>query len=649
MLLLLATYCMPISGLAAKPANDSTLKDLFYGEALYYAYLDDYFSAITRLDAELIQHYQLDEPQLDSLQVYRSAAEFSIGDLELSYRMHQQAGRALERLFHESIDQQTQNIAAYKMARIFFQKRYFVNCLHALDLIRGDVPKTLDENVIMLRAQAEMTQLNFEKAIELLKKIRKSPEHEGYAAYNLGVAYIRNGELKKGTVLLDQVGTLVTHDRELLSLRDKANLTLGYSLLEQAYAKEGRPYFERVRLQGPFSNKALLWAGWADAAQKQYENALVPWSMLNERDPRDSAVQEALLALPYAYSQLEAYGKAAILYGKAVTEFNKEIDRLDSSINSILKGKLLTALVEKEDEQNPSFLTRLKKQADAPETRYLLELLAGHDFQESVKNYRDLAFLKYNVEQWQRSIVAYKDIIKIRRAYYEPLLPSIEEKFSIEDARKQRALEKRDYYASQLETVVRLRDPKALATSNELKLERTLYKMESSIKQAAPQVGVEMVMQRLQRIKGVLYWNIYTEFENRLDKAYQHVSDLDRSIEHLKQQQAKVTRLKREAYQSYEGYDTPFRRLDTRLAELKRRIAATMEQQGKYLEKRAVLELDQRRKKLADYQVKARFALAESYDRAIQKQKKDEVERIQQPIKEIEDDTDTPEPQDDHT
>lgn len=626
---MLASLACYNTGIAAS-SYSAALKDLFYGEALYHAYLDDYFSAIIRLDTELIQHYQLDEPERDALLTHRSAAEFSVGDLELSYRMHRQAGRALERLFHESIDQQTQNIAAYKMAHIFFQKRYFVNSLHALDLIRGEVPKTLEEDAIMLRAQAEMMQLNFEKAIGLLKRIRKSQNHEGYAAYNLAVAHIRNGELGKGVALLDQVGSLISHERELLSLRDKANLTLGYSLLEQAYAKEARPYFERVRLRGPFSNKALLWAGWADAAQERYENALVPWSLLNERDPTDSAVQEALLALPYAYSKLQAYGKAAVLYGKAVTEFNREIDHLDSSINSIMQGKLLKALVEKDDEQNSSFLARLKKQDDAPETRYLLELLAGHDFQESVKNYRDLAFLKRNIEQWQRNITAYQDIIKLRRQYYEPLLPSIEEKFSVEAAHIQQVLEKYDYYSNQLKTIARLRDPKALATSSELKLERLLSKLESRLQQLSPHAGTRAALLRVERMKGALYWNIYTQFEERLDRAYHNLADLEHSIEDLKRREASVIRFKREAYQSYEGYEMPFRRLDTRLSELKRHLVATQEQQGRYLEKRAVLELDQRRKKLADYQVKARFALAESYDRAIQKQKQNDNELIQQ-------------------
>jgi len=38
------------------------LKDLHFGEALYYAFQDDWFGAIARLDTELMQHYGVDEP-----------------------------------------------------------------------------------------------------------------------------------------------------------------------------------------------------------------------------------------------------------------------------------------------------------------------------------------------------------------------------------------------------------------------------------------------------------------------------------------------------------------------------------------------------------------------------------------------------------
>jgi hypothetical protein len=47
--------------------------------------------------------------------------------------------------------------------------------------------------------------------------------------------------------------------------------------------------------------------------------------MLAERQPTDAAVQEALLALPYAYSRLNVHGRAAVLYGRALDTFGHEM------------------------------------------------------------------------------------------------------------------------------------------------------------------------------------------------------------------------------------------------------------------------------------------------------------------------------------
>ena len=83
--------------LAAGSACGRTLKDLYFGEALFYAHQGEYLEALERLDAEMAQHRDLDEPQLDSLHYHFGEAQFSVGDFELSYRMHHRAGRAIIR------------------------------------------------------------------------------------------------------------------------------------------------------------------------------------------------------------------------------------------------------------------------------------------------------------------------------------------------------------------------------------------------------------------------------------------------------------------------------------------------------------------------------------------------------------------------
>ena len=191
------------------------LEDLYFGEALFYAYQEAYFKAITRLDTELAQHYALDQPTLDSLSAHQGEAEFDVGDLELSYRMHQRAGRAIERVLDaENVPQPVRNEAAYRLARIYYAKGYYVNAAHALDLIKGEKSKSLAEREALLRGQVQMTQMNYRQAIKLLKPLRKSGELQGYSAFNLGIALLRDGQLQKGIKQLDEVGQLAGSDEE---------------------------------------------------------------------------------------------------------------------------------------------------------------------------------------------------------------------------------------------------------------------------------------------------------------------------------------------------------------------------------------------------------------------------------------------------
>ena len=56
--------------------------------------------------------------------------------------------------------------------------------------------------------------------------------------------------------------------------------------------------------------------------------------------------------------------------------------------------------------------------------------------------------------------------------------------------------------------------------------------------------------------------------------------------------------------------------LRTKLQAAQAQVKALIARQGRMMETLAINELDRRRKRLEEYQVKARFAMAESYDRA---------------------------------
>ncbi|MDH5738366.1 MAG: hypothetical protein OEZ23_08640, partial [Gammaproteobacteria bacterium] len=593
---------------------------------------DEYFHAIARLDNELGQHYELDEPGLGSLEYHIGEAEFSVGDFELSYRMHKRAGRAIEAVIEGNVDEETRNTGIYRLAKIYFQKNQPVNALHVIERIEGALPGELKAETVFLEGQINIANGRFARAVELLKKVEGEESVVGFAAYNLAIALMQVGEEKKGLLKLEQVGSINTADKAVLAIRDKANLVLGYKLLEKKYADLAKPYFERVRLQGPFSNRALLGAGWADMAQEKFDRAVVPWTILHQRNITDASVQEAMMGLPYAYSKLGIHGKAAVLYGRALEMFSAELDRLVSSIVSIREGRFLEALMREEYLREPNWLLALRKLENAPETLYLMDLMASHDFQESLKNYRDLTILKRYLESWLGDLDAYEEMIKIRRHYYEPLLPGVEKSFASLDSRMRLRLEQSTQLNKRVNSMTIMRRPDFLASVSERRILDRVNGIEDRL-QGSTWVDPEYVA-RLQRVKGVINWQIMQEYDERHTSAFKSLRQLEGIVEQLESAYNDFVRTRQSASQSYVGYEKPIGRLRVRIKDMQTRLDTVLSRQGYILEMMAVNELEKRKLKLEEYQIKARFALAESYDRAQKTQSDAETAAIQKAIEE---------------
>jgi hypothetical protein len=604
---------------ASGAAAAEELRDLYFGEALYYAYQEHYFEALERLDAEIAQHRAVDEPELDSLYYHIDRAEFSVGDFELQYRMHQRAGRAIKAVLEGDVEEPVRNEAAFRLARILFQKGQFYDALLALERIRGRIVEEVRNDAEFLRANIYMAIGRAADAVDVLERLRGAETLKGFSLYNLGIALLQEGRMAEAIQALNKAGQLKVRDRGDLAIRDKSNLVLGTLLFDASEFGFAQRSLDRVRLEGPYSNQALLRAGWADASAAKFERAVVPWSILVERGATDAAVQEAMLALPYAYSQLEVHGRAARLYGRAVETFGDELKKVEASIASVREGDFLEALVREEIRQDKDWVIRLRSLPDAPETFYLMELMASHDFQTALQNYLDLEDLRKKLVAWQGSLDAFQDIIALRRQYYEPLLPEIDRQFRALDAQMRLRIEQREHVEQRLQHMLIAPRPDYLVTSDERLLRDRIDRLEAALASAnAPEQ--QALRLRLERLKGVLTWTVETRYHERLTAAYEHLRELNQDVDALTAQYDAFVRARQAATHSYVGYEAPIDDLRTRAGDALERVDGLMVQQGQVLEKVAIDELLLHRERLEAYQNQARFALADSYDRAAKAQ-----------------------------
>lgn len=232
-----------------------------------------------------------------------------------------------------------------------------------------------------------------------------------YNRYNLAVAMIRSGDARRGLSWLDLLGRSQSKDPEMLALKDKANLALGWHFLKAKQGRTALGALGRVRSEGLLSGAALLGMGWAQlvpdgerlprdlldsdrfATAKQTDlqagpkssllrlrvlepelnggisptsferddppknrneglrRALGIWTVLAQRDERDTSVQEAMLAIAYAHDQLRNVAEARSAYERAISTLRRVDSGIAGESAFIADGQLSAAIATSPDDR----------------------------------------------------------------------------------------------------------------------------------------------------------------------------------------------------------------------------------------------------------------------------------------------------------
>ncbi len=593
---------------AAATQAPTAVQDLQYGEALYYFFQQDYFNSIVRL--QIAQQQQ-------RLPNHAEEAELLLGGLDLAYGLRDEADRIFHKLLtEEAVAADIRNRAWFYLAKLSYQRGDSERALAALQQVSGNMSATTRAEATHLQSLLLLQLGRNAEAITLLETAAANRYWSPYLKYNLAVAHIRNRQFSEGTQQLEQLGDATARNDELRLLRDKANLALGYSYLQHGEPERSRQALERVRLQGPLSGKALLGTGWADAEADAYGRALVPWMELGSRGTADPAVQEALLAVPYAMTKLQLHGRAVQQYNTAIQSLQAEKILLGQSIEAIQHGGLLQALEEAGEQSRGGWLQQLGIVKKSPALRYQVTLMASHDFQEAVKNYMDLGSLQHNLDTWSENIAAYDDMLATRKARFAANRPAANE--VLQHNPVERLNQGRAQLAARLVDIEARNDPVGLASSEELQQWQQLEAIAARLARQAPTAQTAALQDKQQRLRGILIWRLNADYKARLHTARQQLAELDALSGDTRQALDKLQHAGLDTPAGFGDFSQRIQQQKVTLQQLQTRTARTRLAQGARIEMLAVTELEQQQQRLDSYIVQARFALAQTYDDALQ-------------------------------
>ncbi len=479
------------------------VQDLHYGDVLFQYFMGEDLEALTRLEAyeqwKLLPHHEAE-------------ADLLAGGLYLQLGMHNEAGRRFESVLTADVPANVKARAWFYLARVWYARGYFDRCVESLHRVEGLLSPLEQAERVHLEANALLQLQRYDETIDLLAKWHSDSSWMQYARFNLGVALARENRLDDAVPFLEAVGQLASRDEEMLALRDKANVAQGYAWLQAGKPERAQPLLERVRLQGPQSTRALLGLGWALSAQGKEEDALTPWSELRDRNLLDAAVQEAYLAVPYAYAQLGANGQAVEYYQDALKSFGDERGRIDGALTRIREGNLTRELVGADDVDSPQrgWFWQLQELPDAPESRYLYPILAGNDFQEGLKNYRDLGYMGSTLAHWDENMLVYDDMIGTRERAYAERTPRTDALLG-SDALT-RLTTRRQAIAGRLNDIVNHEDVAELGTPEQRAQWQRILNVEVALLTQPDNEATTALRDKLKLIKGVLYWDMRDAF-----------------------------------------------------------------------------------------------------------------------------------------
>ena len=591
------------SGALAGSKMPQQVLDLHYGEVLFHFYQEDYFTAITHLMAA--QHQDL-------LEHHKKDSELLLGGMQLSYGMLDEAEGRFRRLLDRQSDQQIRNRIWYYLTKIAYQRGLYEKAYSTLQEIDNPRDEAIRAETAILGANIRMALGRDTEAAEALSEASAPEGWVEYLRINRGIALLRAGDVAGGRAVLDSLGNQDADSEELWSLRDRANLGLGYQLLRAGEPDQARRYLNRVRLSGPFTQAALLGAGWSDAERGLYQEALTPWLSLIKLASYDPPVQEAHLAVPYAFASIGDYQRAVQFGNQAIRFYDQEQNEIETAIHSVESGVLLSLLGQTRTGVSGGWLKDNPTLEDIPAGRYLVDVLSGHDFQEKLKDYRDLSYLEELLSQWLESINVYRDMVEARRQAYEQRAPAIRSRLEKQETRSVNAAWRQ--LGQRLETVEASDDPIGLASTAEIKQWQRLLRIQDTVAMLPDTQRHQQILQRSKWLQGVLYWNIQSDYKVRLWEAKKQLADLESAVVETGNRETALRQALDAVPASFSGYDQRIETQRKRILALISRIQLERINATRTLQQLALEELQTRKQRLASYRSQARYALARSYD-----------------------------------
>ncbi|MDO3381509.1 hypothetical protein [Gilvimarinus algae] len=615
------TLALALAAAGASAADDKhrAAQDLDYGEGLYHYYTGEFPAALTTL--ELANHR-------GGIAGHSHYPELMRAGMYLAYGMTGKAEAEFAAHLGQGEPQQVRDTAHFYLARLRYQAGDYASAKRHLDALGDALPESLSDEAALLAVNLTVktgTAPSLNTAEPLLEPLQ---DNLHLALLNLGNSAARADDpIRAQSYYKALVEAAPPEDDarvdEYLAIRDKAYTALGYSFLGQRDYASAKAAFREVRLDTALANRALLGYGWAAASYHDYVLALKPWQALRQRSLLDPAVQESLIAVPWAYEQIEAPGAAIAAYRESEQLLTRELTALDQAMTAITPEALQAHLAQGAEHahlqagnssERQNWLTLERVSVLTSDMTYLDPLLRRDQVQAEVQALKDLMDLSHTLQGWDHKLEIYLALIADKRERRRQRAEAIEESNLLSQSDK--LTRERETLAQRLESIDREADALALADADTRALYRRLTNARAALEELEGKHRLPPdARAKLELYQGILYWRAAQQFADTRWQAQKQLNQLDASLADSQARSQRIAALLAEDPDIDNQLARLNRARERNLSELEQ-LNAAIDERAAALASRLNDHLGGHRARLNDYLAQTRLSIARLLDDA---------------------------------
>lgn len=596
-----------LAGPGAKPVDELT-----YGTVLFDYFQESYSEAlVTTLVAEE-RGFQGDDP------VRFELAKGSFAFKEQLYDLASDTFGALDPAELTDLDQQR---LAFHLAREYHRRGDWGALEERLAQIdlgkswRGKL-KTHPE-VEYMRADLAVSAGDFAGAQAALDRIPENNPFLAYGLFNLGVA-LREQDVDAAAVAFERVSELKPVDAESYDLSQRAKLALAFLATEREAQTEAAAVLEQLPAEGRYRDTALAAYGSLAMGQGEYELAARIWLTLKDQPYWTPSTAAARLGFPLSLENLASQELALAQYRRAEDTFETRLASLNRLADRAADPEWIRELLytfstpEIDSEEQAALMERW--QAELGHTDWL-EWLASETVHGLLTDWRALLDDQLWLEQVPANLAALEEVATEQRSRGQRARTLLHEDELLSN-RAQLQEQLAGLNARMATLSARKPEPswpwmQELGTDPERELLGRLEKMAAMIQTHFSQKDRKKWLARIDRLKGVVFWEQTVEHASRLQSLRRTARETAAVLADVDE---RVARVRSAEADFVAGIETDFLLLAQRAATVRESIAAAVQEREERLAGEIRRGMRDEMQQVQQYLLVTRIAIARTAD-----------------------------------